>query len=95
MGSKVELQFDGKRNLYGSKKWGPFWSIIELLKLLRILELFSAELKSKLDDIEYTNEIAYSSMIWHLSDNIVRHVDEAKIARALWTVLDTMFLTKT
>ncbi|XP_022872515.1 uncharacterized protein LOC111391515 [Olea europaea var. sylvestris] len=41
------------------------------------------------------NEISYNSIILHLSVNIVRQVDEVKIARALWIVFDTMLLTKT
>lgn len=41
------------------------------------------------------NEIVYNSIILHLSDNIVREVDETKTARTFWTTLATMFLTKT
>lgn len=56
---------------------------------------FSDELKAKPDEIEEMNEIAYSSIILHLSDNIVRQVDHAKDARTLRTALDALFLTKT
>lgn len=41
------------------------------------------------------NEIAYNSIILHLSDHIIRQVDVAKTARALQIALDKLFLTKT
>ncbi|CAA3009530.1 Hypothetical predicted protein [Olea europaea subsp. europaea] len=56
---------------------------------------FSDELKAKPTEIEDMNEIAYSSIILHLSDNIVRQVDSVKTTRTLWTALDALFLTKT
>ncbi|KAL2487167.1 Retrotransposon protein [Abeliophyllum distichum] len=56
-------------------------------------ENFSDALKAKPNQIEEMNEIAYSSIILHLSDSIVRQVDDAKTTRELWEALDKLFLT--
>ncbi|KAL2467090.1 Uncharacterized protein Adt_42941 [Abeliophyllum distichum] len=53
------------------------------------------ELKEKPTEIVDMNEIAYSSIILYLSDNIVRQVDGSKTPRHLWSTLDALFLTKT
>ncbi|KAL2472246.1 Retrovirus-related Pol polyprotein from transposon TNT 1-94 [Abeliophyllum distichum] len=58
-------------------------------------ETYPDELKEKSTEIVDMNEIAYGSIILHLSDNIVRQVDGSKTARVLRSALDTLFLTKT
>lgn len=56
---------------------------------------YSDELKAKPKEILKMNEIAYSSIILHLFDDIVRQVEESKTARDLWTAIDNLNLTKT
>ncbi|KAL2512990.1 Retrovirus-related Pol polyprotein from transposon TNT 1-94 [Abeliophyllum distichum] len=45
---------------------------------------FPDDLKQKPSEIDDINEIAHSSIILHLSDNIVRQVDNSKTAREIW-----------
>lgn len=47
-------------------------------KALNDLATFFDELKAKLNEIEYMNEITYGYIILHLFDSIVRQVDEAE-----------------
>lgn len=55
------------------------WVIVVQQRVANALydcETFSVKLKPKPTEIEAMNEIAYSSMILHLFDHVVRQVDE-------------------
>lgn len=63
-------------------------------KALMILNFF-AKLKDKPNEILDMNELAYGSIIMHLSDNKIKQVKATKTLGALWVTLDALFLTKT
>lgn len=56
-------------------------AILVLQRVVKALDdpnTYPAKLKAKPDEILEMNEIAYNSIILHLSDNIVRKVEDSK-----------------
>ncbi|XP_022880411.1 uncharacterized protein LOC111397640 [Olea europaea var. sylvestris] len=73
MGSKVRLsQFNGNGDYsIWKQKMGAILVHHRVAKALHDPKTFSAELKGKPAKIEEMNEITYSSIILHLSDNVI------------------------
>ncbi|KAL2541288.1 zinc finger protein [Abeliophyllum distichum] len=97
MASKVELEkFDGKGDFsLWKQKMKAILVQQRVSKALEDPEGYSEALKSKPDAILEMNEIAYSSIFLHLTDNVLRQVSEQKTAVELWKRLDDLFMIKT
>ncbi|KAL2498694.1 Uncharacterized protein Adt_24244 [Abeliophyllum distichum] len=97
MGSKVELEnFDGNGDFsLWKQKMKAILVQQRISKALEDPEGYLEALKAKPDSILEMNEIAYSSIFLHLTDNVLRQVSEQKTAVELWKRLNDLFMIKT
>ena len=93
MAAKIELEiFDGK---------GDFLLWRKKMKAVLIQQKVGKALDESYptawteDKKKEVDEIAYSTIILHLSDGILRKVDEEKSTAALWNKLEKLYLVKT